>query len=91
MYKKGEAKAKENFQKRVDQNQRFTVIGLLDATALTDAQIITICNVPTELMHAVKKDLAAAPAKITRLRKTLSAQQIAEKLNLPINWVEKHL
>jgi hypothetical protein len=63
MYKKAEAKAAITLQKRLEQNQRFTVIGLLDITSLTDVQIITACNVSAERVQ----------------------------LDLPINWVEKHI
>ncbi len=72
-------------------NQRFTVIGLLDATKLRDAQIITIFCISAELLKSVKKDLKAAPLKIARLKTTLSAEKIAQQLNLPVNWVEKQL
>ena len=78
-------------QKRFDQNRRFTVIGMLDIAHLTDAQIITITGVSTEILHQIKKDLAAAPKKIDRMKSKLSAAQIAEQLNLPMNWVEKQL
>lgn len=87
MYKKAEAKA----QTRFEQNQRFTMVGLLDATNLTDVQIINVFGVSAALLQTVKKDLAAAPSKIARLKKTLSTEQIAQKLNLPINWVEKQM
>lgn len=91
MYKKGVAAEKSLAQREREQNQRFTVVGLLDATKLPDAQIITICGISTELFKSVKKDLAAAPSKIARLKKTLSAEKIAQQLNLPVNWVEKQL
>jgi hypothetical protein len=87
MYKKAEAKG----QTRLEQNQRFTVVGLLDATNLPDAQIITICGISADLFKSVKKDLAAAPSKIARLKETLSAEKIAQRLNLPLNWVEKQV
>ncbi len=91
MYQKAEAKAQIRLEYELEQTHRLTVIGLLDAKVLTDAQIISICNVTAEFMRTVKKDLAAAPARIARLRKTLSAEQIADKLNLPLNWVQKQL
>jgi hypothetical protein len=91
MYKRGEAKAKTSFQKSLEQNQRFTVIGLLDITNLTEIQIITSFGVSAEMIHGVKKDLAAAPKKIARLKEKMSAEQIAQQLNLPLNWVEKHI
>ena len=98
MYKKGVAAEKslaqrerDQVQKKLEQNQRFTVVGLLEATNLPDAQIITICGISAELLKSVKKDLAAAPSKIARLKKTASAEKIAQQLNLPINWVEKQM
>ena len=91
MYKKGAAAEKSLAQRQLEQNQRFTVIGLLDATKLRDAQIITICGISAELLKSVKKDLKAAPLKIARLKTTLSAEKIAQQLNLPVNWVEKQL
>ena len=87
MYKKAEAKA----QTRLEQNQRFTVAGLLDATNLTDAEIIVICGISAEFFQSVKKDMAAAPSKIARLKKTWAAEKIAQHLNLPITWVEKQM
>jgi hypothetical protein len=87
MYKRGEAKV----QKLLQQKERFTVIGMLDIAHLTDTQIITITGVSTEILHQIKKDLAAAPKKIAHLKSKLSAAQIAEQLNLPMNWVEKQL
>jgi hypothetical protein len=36
-------------------------------------------------------DLAAAPKKIARMKKSKSAGKIAEELNLPVNWVEKYM
>ena len=91
MYKKGAAAEKSLAQREREQNQRFTVVGLLDATNLPDAQIITICGVSAQLLKSVKKDLSTAPAKIARLKQTASAEKIAQQLNLPINWVEKQL
>jgi hypothetical protein len=94
MYKKGVAAQQAEVQrerKRFEQNQRFTVIGLLDTTNLTEAQIIVICNVSSELIKSVKKDMATAIPKIDRLKKAYTSEQIALKLNLPVNWVEKHL
>ena len=43
------------------------------------------------VVQNIKKDLASASKRIVRLRQTLSAEQMAEKLNLPIDWVEKKL
>jgi hypothetical protein len=98
MYKRAEAKGekllqleREKARKRLEQNQRFTVIGLLDIGNLTEIQIITVCAISSEMIHQVKKDLAAAPKKIARLKEKLSVEQIADQLNLPINWVEKHV
>jgi hypothetical protein len=91
MYKRGEKKAEDRLTKRLEQNQRFTVIGLLDIGNLTEIQIITVCAISSEMIHQVKKDLAAAPKKIARLKEKLLVEQIAEQLNLPINWVEKHV
>jgi hypothetical protein len=91
MYKRGVAKAKTSFQKSLEQNQRFTVIGLLDITNLTEVQMITSFGVSAEMIRTVKKDLTAAPKKIARLKEKMSAEQIAQQLNLPLNWVEKHI
>lgn len=91
MYQRGEAKAETRLLKLLEQNKRFTVIGMLDIAHLTDTQIITITGVSTETLHQIKKDLAAAPKKIDRLKSKLFAAQIAEQLNLPIKWVEKQL
>ena len=91
MYKRGMVKAEAQLQKRFEQNQRFTVIGLLDITTLSEVQIITACNVSADMIQSVKKDLAAAPKKIARLKEKLSVEQIAQQLNLPIHWVEKHV
>jgi hypothetical protein len=91
MYQRGAAKTETFMQKLLQQKERFTVIGMLDIAHLTDAQIMTITGISTEILHQIKKDLAAAPKKIDRLKSKLSAQQIAEQLNLPINWVEKQL
>ena len=91
MYKKGEAQGQKLLQLERERSQRFTAVGLLDATNLTDADIIRIFGISTTLLRSVKKDLAAAPSKIARLKKTLSAEKIAQQLNLPINWVEKQM
>ena len=87
MYKKAEAKG----QTRLEQNQRFTVVGLLSTTNLSDAEIMSVFGVSAALLQTVKKDLKAAPSKIARLKQTMSAEKIAQQLNLPINWVEKQL
>jgi hypothetical protein len=91
MYQRGAAKEREVAQKDLNQNRRFTAIVLLDLAQLTDAQIITAANISTEILHQIKKDLAVAPKKIDRLKDKLSAEQIAEQLNLPVNWVETYL
>jgi hypothetical protein len=98
MYKRAEAKGekllqieREKAQKRLEQNQRFTVIGLLGIPNLTEIQMITSFGLTATMIHQVKKDLSAAPKKIARLKEKLSVEQIAEQLNLPINWVEKHV
>ncbi len=91
MYQRGEAKAESRLLKLLEQKERFTVIGMLDIAHLTDAQIITITTVTIEMLQQIKKDLAAAPKKIARLKEKFSSAQIAEQLNLPINWVEKQL
>ena len=98
MYKKGaEAQRKESLRKeiaamqRLERSQRFTVIELLDAATLTEEQIKKVFEVTSDFIQVIKNDLLAAPKKISRLKKTLTAEQIAEKLNLPINWVEKQL
>ena len=67
------------------------MVSLLDITSLTEVQIITACNVSSDMIQAVKKDLAAAPKKIGRLKSKMSAEQIAQQLDLPIHWVEKHI
>lgn len=91
MYQKAETIQKAIAQREREQYQRFTVIGFLDIPNLTEAQIITTMGISAEIMQIIKKDLAAAPKKIDRLKSKLSAQQIAEQLNLPLNWVEKHI
>lgn len=91
MYKKGEAQGQKLLQLERERSQHFTAGGLLDATNLTAADIIRIFGIPAILLQSVKKDLAAAPSKIARLKKTLSAEKIAQQLNLPINWVEKQI
>ena len=102
MYQRGATKTATRYQEelaavqeaaRVKERlkERFTVIGMLDIALMTDAQIITITGISSEILHQIKKDLAAAPKKIDRLKSKLSAQQIAEQLNLPLNWVEKHI
>ena len=80
MYKKGEAKTEARLQKefakqraeaqkRLERNQRFTVIELLDADTLTEEQIKKVFEVTTDFIQDVKNDLLAAPKKITRLKK----------------------
>mgnify|MGYP000848298296 CR=1 FL=1 len=91
MYKKAEAKAEIRLQREREQIQRFTVVGLLDTTDLTETQIISVFGIPANIIHKVKKDLAVAPKKIAHLKEKLSAQQIAEQLNLPVTWVEKRI
>jgi hypothetical protein len=87
MYKKGEAKA----EKRFEQNQRLAVIRLLDTTTLTKAQIVNVLNVTEDFVQSIQMDLAAASKKMARLKKTASVESIAQKLNLPTSWVEKHV
>ena len=82
---------REEALKRLELNQRFTVIQMLDIGTLTEDQIIKVFDVTAAFIEIVKKDLAAAPKKIARLKKTLSAEKIAQQLNLPINWVEKQM
>jgi hypothetical protein len=91
MYKRGEKKAEARLTKRLEQNQRFTVIGLLGIENLTEIQMITGFGLTAEMIHQVKRDLAAAPKKIARLKEKLSVEQIAEQLNLPVNWVQKYV
>jgi hypothetical protein len=86
MYKKGEAKA----EKRFEQSQRLAVIRLLDTTTLTEAQIVNVLNVTENFVQSIQMDLAAASKKMARLKKTASVESIAQKLNLPTSWVEKH-
>jgi hypothetical protein len=91
MYQKGKAKAETRLQKELEQKQRFSVIRLFDSTTLSENQIINVLEVSPAFIQAIKKDLIAAPKKIARLKKTLTAEQIAQELNLPVNWVEKHI
>jgi hypothetical protein len=78
-------------QARIELDKRFTIINLLDVVVLSDLQIMKVLDVSEAMVHHVKKDLAAAPKKIARLKEKLSAKQIAQQLSLPVNWVEKHL
>ena len=82
---------RDEVQKRLELNQRFTVIQMLDIGTLTDDQIIKVSDATAAFIVKVKKDLAAAPSRIARLKKTASAEKIAQQLNLPINWVEKQM
>jgi hypothetical protein len=91
MYKKAVAAQQATIQQERERTQRFTVIGVIDTYNSTDAQIINTFGYTPEFIQSVKKDMAGAPKKIERLKKTKSAAQIAETLNLPINWVEKQL
>lgn len=94
MYKKGVAAQQALIlqkQHEVEKTQRFTVVGVIDTYNSTDAQIISTFGYTPEFIQSVKKDMAAAPKKIERLKKTKSAAQIAETLNLPVNWVEKQM
>jgi hypothetical protein len=98
MYKKGEAKTEARYQQKMaeqraeaDQQLRFAVIRLLDTKTLTEAQIMNVLNVSEGFVQSIQMDLAAASKKIARLKKTASAESIAQKLNLPTNWVEKHV
>jgi hypothetical protein len=78
-------------QARIELNKRLSIINLLDVAVLSDLQIMKALDVSEAMVHHVKKDLAAAPKKIARLKEKFSAEQIAQQLSLPINWVEKHL
>jgi hypothetical protein len=98
MYKKGVAAQKtkdqlalEKAQKQLEQKQRFSVIRLFDTTNLSEGQIISVLDVSPAFIQAIKKDLIAAPKKIARLKKTWATEQIAQELNLPLNWVEKQI
>jgi hypothetical protein len=87
MYKKAEAIQ----QKRFEQNQRFSVIRSLDTKAMTEEQIMTVLDVTKEFVQSIQMDLAAAPKKIARMKKSKSAELIAQELNLPVNWVGKYM
>jgi hypothetical protein len=87
MYKKAEAIQ----QKRFEQNQRFNVIRLIDTMMATEAQIVKTLDVPHTYVQSILMDLAAAPKKIARMKKSKSAGKIAEELNLPVSWVEKYM
>jgi hypothetical protein len=91
MYKKGEAKTEARFQKKITDQLRFSVIRLLDTKTLTEAQIVNVLNVTEDFVQSIQMDLAAASKKMARLKKTASAESIAQKLNLPTSWVEKHI
>jgi hypothetical protein len=91
MYKRGEAKGKAIQQKRFEQNQRFTIIRMLDTMMPTEEQIVKTFDVPQTFVQSILMDLAAAPKKIARMKKSKSAEKIAEALNLPVNWVEKYM
>jgi hypothetical protein len=85
MYKKAEAIQ----QKRFDQKQRFSVIRLLDTKTMTEEQIMKVLDVSKEFVQSIQIDLAAASKKMERLKTTKTADKVAEKLNLPTDWVEK--
>ena len=87
MYKKADARAKL----RLEQYQRFSIIELLDEAVFTDDKIAKILATTILNVQNIKKDLAEARKKIARLKPTLSPVQIAEKLNLPVDWVERKL
>lgn len=94
MYKKAEAKAETRLaaqQAEAERRLRFTVIRLIETTSLTEDQIIKACDVLPEFVQNIKMDLAAATKKIARLKKTMSAEKIAQRLDLPMNWVEKQM
>jgi hypothetical protein len=91
MYKKAEAKTEERLQKRFEQNQRFSVIRSLDTKAMTEEQIMNVLDVTKEFVQSIQMDLAAAPKKIARMKKSKAAEQIAQELNLPLSWVEKFM
>jgi hypothetical protein len=78
-------------QARIELDKRFSIINLLDVVVLSDLQIMKVLDVSEAMVHHVKNDLAAAPKKIARLKEKFSAEQIAQQLSLPVNWVEKHL
>jgi hypothetical protein len=89
MYKKGAANAQAEADKRQAQKQRFMVVRLLEAKILTENEIMDEYEVTSDFIQQVKKDLLAAPRRIDRLKKTMSALQIAQQLRLPLHWVEK--
>ena len=91
MYKKGAARAQAEADKRQEQKQRFMVVRLLEAKTLTEKEIMDEYEVTSDFIQQVKKDLLAAPRRIARLRRTMSALQIAQQLRLPLHWVEKKL
>jgi hypothetical protein len=43
------------------------------------------CDVSQTFVQSIQMDLAAAPKKIARMKKTKSVAKIAEELNLPVN------
>lgn len=94
MYKKGVAATQtqiEQTQQQFEQKQRFAVIKFLDMGILSDSQIANGLELSFDFVQSVKKDLSAAAKKMERLKAKKSAIQIAQLLNLPINWVEKQL
>jgi hypothetical protein len=98
MYKRGEAKTEARLAKKIadqqaeaDRHLRFTIIRLIDTTPLTEDQIVKACDVPQTFIQSIQMDLAAAPKKIARMKKSKSVDKIAEELNLPVSWVEKYM
>jgi predicted DNA-binding protein (UPF0251 family) len=92
MYKKGEAKTEARLEVKIaaaraeaEKKTRFTVIRLLDTNTLTEEQIMKACDVSQTFVQSIQMDLAAAPKKIARMKKTKSVAKIAEELNLPVN------
>ena len=77
MYKKAEARERTAAKRNLEQYQRCRIIKLLDNLNFTDHQIIENFEVTHEYLQNLKTDIAAAPKRITRLRHTLSPEQIA--------------
>jgi hypothetical protein len=77
-------------QKRFEHNQRVMIVQFLE-TGISEYQIMKEFDITYAFIQTVKDDLVTAPKKIARLKKTLSAEKIAQQLSLPINWVEKQI
>jgi hypothetical protein len=54
-------------------------------------QIVKALDVLQTFVQSILMDLAAAPKKIARMKKSKSAEKIAQELNLPVNWVGKYM